>query len=311
MDQRVSKLIDNRESLSEEEIRSLAEHMASDPAFAEEVIGLLETDNLLSVTACLDRQDFVAQVHQKIRDLNAGLSVKPPVVQASSSRLHVRWWRRAMALAASVLVLLGVSVGVYNRNQPVIAELTSVSGDVFVTSDTKTIKGAPGMWLLSGAQVVVGGPGNTTVVAWKDGSSMRLDGISRLTILSVDGQKRCFLSHGVLNAEIKKQQKGKPLIIDAPYSQITVRGTTLRLSSDGKSTELLVVEGLVSMKRLSDGKSVDVTASHSAKVTSDDSFALVAQRVYWVDRFSGKPGRGKPNDVMFYKRLELDRFKGK
>jgi len=311
MDQLVAKFIDDRESLSEEEARSLADRMAKDPAFAAEVIRLLEMDNRLSVTLGADRQDFAAQVHQRIRDLKEGKRVAIPVEHKTSGDVHFPWGRFLLAMAASVLVLFGASVGVYYQKHPAIAVLTSVSGDVFVTSGAKTTKARPGVRLLTGANVVVDGKNSTAIIVWKDGSSMRLDGNSMLTMLVVDEQKRCLLAHGDLKAEVWKQQKDKPLIISAPYSQIKVLGTTLRVTSGWKSTELSVVEGKVNVERLSDGKTVDVKTRHSVTMNADDSAELELQRFYWADRFSGsKGGVGNAAGVLIQLH-DRARFKGK
>lgn len=307
----VSKLIDNRESLSEKEIRSLADHMASDSAFAEEVIGLLEMDNQLSVTISVDRQNFIAQVHQSVSDSKREMRVELPVKHESLGHLHFQRWRWVLGLAASVLIFAGAGVGAYFMNYPAIAVLTSVSGEVFVTSGAKTAKATSGMRLLTGANVVVDGKSSTAVIVWKDGSLMRLDGNSMLTLLVVDGQKRCLLAHGDLKAKVLKQEKDKPLIINAPYSQMKVLGTSLRVTSVWESTELSVVEGKVSMERLSDGKSVDVSTRHSVNMKGDDSTELDAKRFYWADRFSGsKGGKGKAAGVLVQLH-DRARFKGK
>jgi hypothetical protein len=97
----------------------------------------------------------------------------------------------------------------------------------------------------------------------------RLDVWAETTLDSVaeaEGQ-RVVLSRGRVSAQVAPQKAGRSMALVTPHAEARVLGTTLRIliePGDAGSTRLEVTEGKVSLKRLSDGKAVDVPSGHFA-----------------------------------------------
>jgi len=287
MNQLVAKLVDDRESLSEEEIRSLADHMANDPAFAEEIVELLGMDNQLSITLSVDRKDFASQIHQRIRDMH----VSPKRVEDGSSREHqgaaTHWWTgHLLALAATFLLIVGgVSYYLFISN---IAVLTAVSGDVYVKSGSRSVTAYPGKRLYSGNQVFCLSGNSEATITCKDGSCLEVGPRTQLGFSSRHGQYQAYLSSGSVSAVINKQQARRPFMISTRSAVATVLGTELSLTAGDDSTSMEVEKGLVRIMRNEDGRNAEVPAGQSIIASKDEEFVPVNWQ--WSDRFKGGVG---------------------
>jgi len=201
-----------------------------------------------------------------------------------------RWWSsRALAVAATLMVLagLGASYYLYNSN---IAVLTSFSGDVYVTSRGKPVEAFEGKRIYSGNQVLCRDGGSEATITCRDGSSLRLGPRSELSFSVSHGQYQAHLSSGSVSAVIRKQDNRRPFIISTKSAVATVLGTELSLSAGDSSTSMEVEKGLVRIMRLADGKNVEVPAGKSVVDAKDVEFEPVNWQ--WSDRFKGGDGSG-------------------
>lgn len=199
-------------------------------------------------------------------------------------------YRVLVRAAAAALVLLTASAtwfGIHRLRYPTVARLTNIAGDVTVRSGTRLFKARNGRRLWSGVEVEAQGR-SSVIIAWKDGSTMRLDENSRLNIDVVEGQKRLSLIAGMMDCDVKKQPDGKPLIVSAPRTRLEILGTRFRAGvvGDGSFTE--VSGGKVRVERVADGKTV--TLEERQKVLADGSYGFAIERFYWSDRFRGGGG---------------------
>ena len=106
-----------------------------------------------------------------------------------------------------------------------------------------------------------------------DGSIGMISGDSILTF-SDQGQKELRLKQGRFSASVVPQPAGKPMLIHTPSAVLKVIGTQFDVEAVHDSTMLYVREGKVQIRRVSDGKTVDVPADHRVVVTADSDMLL-------------------------------------
>ena len=106
-----------------------------------------------------------------------------------------------------------------------------------------------------------------------DGSIGMISGDSILTF-SDQGQKELRLKQGRFSASVVPQPAGKPMLIHTPAAELKVVGTRFDVEAGPASTMLYVREGKVQIRRVSDGKTVDVPADHRVVVTADSDMLL-------------------------------------
>ena len=193
------------------------------------------------------------------------LSAPAPKAKAEPPRLS---W---LALAASVAVL-GASLWLFlsGRPNPVLT-LVESTGTV-TTSDGTPV--SPNDRLTAGTITTIG-EASTALLRFSDGTLITLHGETELTF-SEEHQKILALSRGNLSAEVKPQPAGRPMLVRTPSAVAEVVGTAFDLTARPEDTLLKVNEGLVKLKRLADGREVDVSANRSAVASLDAGTTLDA-----------------------------------
>ena len=158
----------------------------------------------------------------------------------------------------------------------VVASLEDTRGEVrVVTPNDRSPVRAPHA-LFDGEGLQTGGSGGRAVVTFSDGTRLVLG--AGTTIREISGRsarkgvgKWIDLERGELTAEVAEQPAERPLVFSCPQGEATVLGTTLKLRvtpGPKGSTRLEVSEGKVRLKRLTDGRSVDVAGGHFAVAAS-------------------------------------------
>jgi len=171
------------------------------------------------------------------------------------------------------------------------ATLDEVEGEVWILVGQARTAAKSGQALLAGSGLETTGRHGRAAVRFDDGTRLALGPDTRVRDLLEAGApargKRVFLAEGELTAQVKPQPSGRPTVFETPHAEATVLGTTLRLVVDPRdtsATRLEVTEGKVRLKRLTDGKSVEVTGGHfavaavgvdmSVKMTAPDQIVL-------------------------------------
>lgn len=190
-----------------------------------------------------------------------------PVVASTKKRPRPAW----LALAASVAVL-GASIWLLlsGRPDPVLTLVES----------TGTVTWSDGSPLslserLPAGTIATVGETSTAQFRFADGTIVSLHGDTELTF-SEEDQKMLALSRGSLSAEVKPQPAGRPMLVRTPSALAEVVGTAFDLTARPEDTVLKVNEGLVKLKRLADGREVDVSANRSAVASLDAGTSLDA-----------------------------------
>jgi hypothetical protein len=117
-----------------------------------------------------------------------------------------------------------------------------------------------------------------------DGSTSMISGDSILTF-SDRGQKELRLKQGRFSADVRPQPAGKPMLIHTPVAVLEVIGTQFDVEAGPESTILYVREGKVQVRRVGDGRTVDVPANHRVVATADSDMSLhfVAPKRTWAE----------------------------
>jgi ferric-dicitrate binding protein FerR (iron transport regulator) len=146
----------------------------------------------------------------------------------------------------------------------VVAKLTSVAGKVFVNK----VEAKPGQALLSDLDLETGPSLSWATVTFEDGTRLELAAGTKVKLTAGADGKLVAVTQGLVGADVAKQPPGKPMIFASAHGEAKVLGTTLRIVVDPDATKgsirVDVEEGKVQVKRLLDGKTVDVQSGHYA-----------------------------------------------
>ncbi|MDA1164826.1 MAG: FecR family protein [Planctomycetota bacterium] len=201
------------------------------------------------------------------------------------------WLRRQLALSAIVIVAL-VSGLIYQHvsadrqvampsviypppvSDPPVARITGLSGPLIWRGDGGHVVSELSIGTeLAGGTIEGMAPDSLFELAFHDGSSVMIAGVSMLTFSDL-GQKELRLNGGNLSASVAPQPEGKPMLIHTRSAAIRVLGTRFEIDAELDSTALHVSEGTVEVRRLSDGRTVDVPAKHRVVATVDGGMQL-------------------------------------
>ena len=193
-----------------------------------------------------------------------------PPVKITADRSVLFTW---LALAACLAVLAASAWLFLDSRETPVLTLVDASGSVAWShgGEWRTEIGI-GESMAAGTLETVG-ESATAQLQFRDGTIISLTGDSELSF-SEDGQKLLVLRRGSLSAQVKPQPKGKPMLVRTPSAEAEVVGTVFNLSTRPEDTLLKVDEGLVKLKRLSDGSAIDVPAKSSSVASLDSTSKL-------------------------------------
>ena len=179
------------------------------------------------------------------------------------------------------------------RGEPAIAWISGMGGSVLWTGDGGRVSGDQGVGdLLTGGTVEGTTPDSWVELTFLDGSTVMISGNSMLTF-SDDGQKRLHLKEGRVSGDVNPQRAGRPMLVHTRSALLEVLGTRFQVETGLASTVLNVNQGEVRVKRLSDGRRVDVPARHRVVAAADR--AMVPETIpgsvrRWKSRLQLGPG---------------------
>ena len=158
-----------------------------------------------------------------------------------------------------------------------IATIKALSGSLMYTGDRgivrKDIKvGDP----LEGGTIEGMTPDAWFELEFSDGSRVMISGVSMLTF-SDEGQKKLRLKEGGFSANVNPQPEGKPMLVLTRTALFEVMGTRFSVDAGAAAATLTVSKGRVRATRLSDSKSVEVSAQH--RVVASQNYDLIPERL--------------------------------
>jgi len=272
LEKRIAAWLDGRISEAEsetlqQELRDSAEARAMFNSFAQ-------LDAVLHEVADTEQVGAISKA--------GGSSISTP--KPAMTRLAKAALALAAGIAIAVAAILYVQYGSANRD---IARITGLNGGLIWIGNGGQIVQGPGSrqqptrWsnvLNEDAELPGGTIEGTALDSWfelefLDGSTAMIFGDSMLTF-SDQGQKEVRLKQGRFSADVVPQPSGEPMLVHTPVADLTVVGTQFDVEAGPESTMLFVREGKVQIRRVSDGKTVDVTADHRVVVTADSDMLL-------------------------------------
>ena len=125
---------------------------------------------------------------------------------------------------------------------------------------------------LTGGTIEGASPASWVELEFFDGSTVTVSGDSRLTFSDL-GQKILHLKEGNVASNVSPQSANRPMLVHTRTAQLEVLGTEFKVAIEVDSTALNVTEGKVRLKRLSDGRTVDVPANHRVVAATEPELA--------------------------------------
>jgi len=247
--------------LSEEEARELDQLLRTDSE-AREVF--LQETNLIAALediACDEVENVPATSHHPFRlTMAAG-------------------WLVAVAAA---MLLMASLVWRAKVDDDAIATIIDLSGPLQWTGDGGQVQNDLFIGMkLPGGTIDGLSPESRISVEFDDGSTVVASGNAMLAYSDVD-QKILHLKSGSLSADVSPQPPGRPMLIHTRSAVLEVIGTSFEVDADLAATALNVTEGMVRVKRLSDGRKVEVPARHQVIAAADQDLSV--HRVAEVSR---------------------------
>ncbi len=222
-----------------------------------------EMDELLRRIGDPEAQDLLAE------ECLLTAAIAESILEARAARPRAPRWK-ALAAAAAAAILLALGAILLRRPDPVPAAVVrAVRGEAFLVSPAGRAPARNGMPLPEGHGLETAAAASADI-AFPDGTRLRLRGST--AVGGVRGN-RLTVARGDLAAHVSPRTPGRPFAVETPHGEITVIGTTIRVRVSGAATRLDVSEGAARLRRLSDGRSVDVAAGHFAAAAEGTDLA--------------------------------------
>ncbi|MBP85578.1 MAG: hypothetical protein CMJ64_02500 [Planctomycetaceae bacterium] len=214
--------------------------------------------------------------------------------------------RTLLAIATVVIVALTTSLYVqrasYERkflavsakSDRRIGKITGLGGVVMWTGDGGRVTSDLSVGTeLTGGTIEGASPTSWVELEFLDGSTVTVCGDSRLTF-SDFGQKVLHLKEGNVASKVSPQSAANPMLVHTRTAMLEVLGTEFNVESEVDATSLNVTEGKVRLKRLSDGRTVDVPANQ--RVVAASRSELTPQQIpesvsRWKSQLQVSPDR--------------------
>lgn len=274
-----------RGQLDDSEKERLAALLDADPDARQQFVEQVRWDTQFAETLRESASDDEIKRHPL-----ALSSIDQRSDQPASSRM-----RRMAVLAVAVAVIVALTIGLYFQHvsakrqiaeiketklpatERPIARIMGLSGSLIWTGDRgQIVRDVTVGTELSGGTIEGMAPDSWFELQFNDGSTVMISGTSMLTFAD-QGQKELRLREGIFSANVVLQPKGKPMLIHTPSTLLEVLGTQFDVEASLASTMLNVTEGKVRVRRLSDGREVDVPAKH--RVIAEGGGDLAPHRV--------------------------------
>jgi len=208
------------------------------------------------------------------RTRNLGAASPPAGGRIIRPRFALAPW---IGLAAALL-LAAVLAGLLFRGRgpeahPIVS-LENVSGAVS-WSDSAGVQHSAlkNGTALAGGTLTVEGEGASAQMRFADGTLITFPGDSEV-VFSDDGQKRLVLRRGTFTAQVTPQPRGKPMLVRTATAEMEVLGTVFAVSAEAGDTSLNVESGRVKLRRLVDGKDIEVASQQSVVASLDAKLAM-------------------------------------
>jgi len=292
-----------------EEVKALSAKLESDAQVRLLYLRLAEIHARLATGEIATPRDGTTE--EQLRDLVVQL-------ESSSKRRHRQWnvltgVNGHGLLTVAVVVIAVLSLGLvyqlmysgqrdpgasnivphHSIADAPIARITGLSGSLIWTGDRgQMVRDLKVGRELAGGTIEGVAPDSWFELQFNDGSTVMISGTSMLTFADAE-QKELRLKEGIFSANVAPQPEGKPMLIHTPSTVLEVLGTQFDVEANMVSTVLNVTEGKVRVRRLSDGREIDVPARHRVVAEGDGDLTLrsIPESVnHWKSQLHQRPG---------------------
>jgi ferric-dicitrate binding protein FerR (iron transport regulator) len=271
-------------SLSDDEMKIFQARLAAEPALRNDLRNLSEQAFAIGVYA--RNAEAISEIK------NRSVIIALPQKSRSSWQTHLSW--AAAVLVMSVVLFFSIRKS-STRPQPIaLLEVMEVIGTAsWISEDgARTVILQKGMFLPAGALELASQSGFASF-RYDDGTMLSFTGISEATITQKSG-KFLSIKRGQLTAKVSKQDSKAAMRIKTPTAQVTVLGTHFSLDVEEEQTGLGVFEGMVRMRRSSDGQEQNVPTGLHLTSTLDDKAEFIptappAAQDAWTSDFTRMP----------------------
>lgn len=260
------------------ELRALVE---ADDRLLQSAADSYQTHRLLGLVAqegVWQQDDFVQETLARLpADADHfvdGVMRHLPSREDTTARTRVAKWPLAVAVAAVIALI--VSLYLQGREGGgAVVKITGLSGSLLWTGNGgRVVHDLDLGRVLPGGTIECVAPDSWIELEFNDGSTVTVMGNSVLTLSDLD-QKELHLKGGKLACDVRPQPGGRPMLVHTRSAMLEVLGTQFEVEAGPSSTVLDVSQGVVRLKRLSDGNTVDVPARHRAIADADRDVAAV------------------------------------
>jgi len=252
-------------------LNELADGTLSDEGESQ-LAEILRTDG----SARRQYRQFMA-LHADLHWDYAAIAVSRPEARIESRGDKPGWnWRAGQRWAAAALLLVLLTSGLLlqwrwwvasDGEGLVMGRLSPIAGEVQFADGDQVRAVSRESDLHSGVTIHVVGLAGLATLRLADGTEISLAGETRIKCRRDAGHTTILLHEGHLSANVMPQLAGHPLRIQTASAEIQVLGTRLAVSADHEASELGVERGRVSLKRLTDGETLEVGSGQCAVVS--------------------------------------------
>ncbi len=259
MNEILAKYLDDRESLTDEELEQLIAACERDPELAKELRSLMQLDDLIDRELAPDRQGFARSVLHRTDPELKRITVEDIEALARRDGRGRKRIRTVLAFAAAALIAVIISFAVlrespYERGiAPKVALSDNSAIDVGDVIELGTDLRSTGVLRLE----------------YLDGTTVQLDGNSRILVQETERRKRLTLTSGQCIIDASPQPADAPIVLSTPHMTVRVLGTRFVLNVNSSESVVQMNEGTVDVEPVK-GEARQVRAGEFACATKDN-----------------------------------------
>lgn len=231
------------ETLTEQEQKRLEDILKTDSSARQRYLDYIEVESMLGSHRVKVEHAETLKVKPKLK-VHTAKSVRRKAAAKPRNKGVF------LIVAASLFLAFGLAYYmkiVKKSEQAYSAKIAKSSAGAQLIIQGKTHHALEGLDLASGTEIHSSQTDDVSLLL-KDGSSILLAPASALIVSLHEDQFKLTLKKGFIKANVNKQPAGKPLIISTSSAQMSVLGTTLRVSMSENTTTLTVDEGRVEIQ---------------------------------------------------------------
>lgn len=219
---------------------------------------------------------------------------RPERQRPASTARPGRRLRVAAGLAAAAAAIVALFAVVRHRSSEGLLEVVEVHGEAMWNNGQKRLPLIVGARLPAGT-IETESEAATAEVKLADGTNFTIHGSAEAEFSGSEA-KHVTLKRGKVTAVVARQASGHPLRVQTPAANLEVLGTVFSLEAAAQRTSLTVSHGRVRLRRLVDGREVEVGADQHVAASLVSTEALVAKGIQappikWVLPMDSAPER--------------------